>query len=60
METPLKTREMIAYEFGYDYKMLMRRLKNNHVVLPQRVLLCAKYQKLVYETLYYPKNVKKE
>jgi hypothetical protein len=59
MDIPVKTRQMIADEFGMNYKMFMRRLKLLMIVLPQRVLLLPPEQKLIYDAIYYPKGVNK-
>jgi hypothetical protein len=42
-----------------DYKMLMRRLKGKNVMLPDRCALLPLEQKMIYEAIYYPKNVDK-
>ncbi len=59
MEIPIKTRQMIADEFSMNVKMLMRHLKTANIILPMRITLNAKYQKLIYEAIYYPNGVGK-
>lgn len=59
MKIPVKTRQMIADEFSMNVKMLLRHLKTANVILPKRITLNAKYQKLIYEAIYYPKGVNK-